>query len=171
MFKSSHLPTLPHHDHRSANSRTLPKPRLPVVWNSPQSHKRSRSQIHLTLWRSANKGTGRTTKHLNGLPPPNGRTNGTKESVGRTISSFNNVQPRRLEQVAGYGHHCTQQLQERHHPILTEPIANRAGSRPHQRTNTVREQLSSGTTGKLTKTMETTSRSSPESNCGRHWYP
>src|SRR5487761_1724412 len=170
MFKSGHLPTLPHHDHRPADSRTLPKPRLPVVRNSPQSHKRSRPQIHLTLWQSANERTGHTTEHLNGLPSPNGRTNGTKESVGRTISPLSNVQPRRLEQMAGHGYHRTQQLQECHYPILTKPIVNRAGSRPHQRTDAIREQLSSGTTSKLTKTMETTSRSSPESNGERHWY-
>src|SRR6266478_2466487 len=122
MFTRSHLPPMLGHHYGPWDHAALLGLRLQVVWITDQNDQRLRSPIHFTIRQSTHRKTRDPTKSIYGIPPPNRRTIGTKESVDRTIPTTGDLKrPKRVDALARAHYNSAQQPDQYYHWAFSQP--------------------------------------------------
>jgi hypothetical protein len=114
MHKGRTIPPLQNNNHGSRNCLTIFRQRIQVVRTSEANHLRSRPPIHIIIRHRTRQSHPSHKESKYCIPPTDGRSHGTKESMDRTIpTTLRGKHPRRLGQMAYDRHRSPQQLAQR----------------------------------------------------------
>jgi len=108
LFTGHHLPPLQHHHHRTPNCTIILQIRLPLVRPPQQDDIRQRPSIHKPFWTCLGQRTGHYMEYVNGIPPPNRRTNRAQEPMVRTVPPISGWKQQRVKQHASHSDTSTQ---------------------------------------------------------------